>query len=233
MLADMYCGWSRKLKTQVSVYERERYLLWEYFEADPEIVNFNFRVNPHPVPTKDGGAVQCGPDGVTLARDGRVCLQVVHGLEDPAFKEEIAKIPLGTDRKDIPKSPRAQANWVKFSSDLGIDLRMWTRRQLLGVKAVRLATARLIRFCGTASYINDLALREWIGRTLISEHHLRIGEIAAMLPKRDPMEVMAEIAAMILDGEVFSDVHLVPLDLNLRVSARDIFPAQDEGKSND
>jgi hypothetical protein len=224
--ADMYCGFSRKLDDEVFVYARERYYLWHKFEADPDIVKFNCRIGKVSVPTFDGGAGNFSPDGISLNSAHELCVHVIEGLEDPDFKYDSETEPASGQAKPDSKPSRKTVNWDKYCIDLSVGLKRWTPAELLGVAATRIAQTRLVRFSGSSSYIDDVALREAIVTELVPVHYLSIGEVLVRFCKRDPSDVKAEVAAMILDGKIFSDIHLAPLDLNTRISVRKIFPSQ-------
>jgi hypothetical protein len=209
---DRFGGYARKLQSRQYVYKRERYMLWQKFEIDPAIRSFNCRVTKQPVPMRNGQAGLLAPDAVTLDSQGHVCVHVIFGLDQESDDSESSG-----ERKLLRKD---DADWDKWAKNLSIGFIRWSLASVSANAVERVEMTRLLRFVSFANRQPNLVIREKIIDELVSNRYLSIRDLLDRITNQQDI-VLPEVADLILDGKVFSDISVAPFSLATCLSVRE------------
>lgn len=199
-----FVPFSRKLGRRVHLSTQDMYALWVRLESDPGIFKFNERVPEVPV-VLGAKAVNAAPRAISVAKDRAV---TVH-----TFAGDLERSP-----DEITTSP-----WASWSAHHGFSHAVWNSVSLRGNPVRFNNLKRLLRYVSIAGAIPDARLRDALLAELGAVRRLTMSKLVDLFPKSDPTEVMSEIARLILDGTVYSDIDRNSLSMITELSAHHVF----------
>lgn len=197
----LFAPFSRKINRRVYLYTPIAYALWVRLECDPNVSQFNERVPKVPIAigTK---AVNASPRAISVDKERTV---TVHSFVDDLVDDT------GSEGRTSPWS-----NWAQARGFSHID---WNS-DLLGGTPTRLANLkRLLRYVSAAGVIPSPSLRQALLTELRAVRRFTLSKLVEQFPVSDPAEVQAEIARLILDRTIYSDIDRNPLSMITELSA--------------
>lgn len=203
--AYLFAPFSRKLSRRVYLYTPSAYALWVRLESDPGVAKFNERVSKFPIAIGDGSAKNASPRVISVDQASQVTVHSFNG--DLA---QVAKDP------DTSFTISAWDNWAQLR---GFKHIVWTSA-LLSPNPVELTNLkRLLRFVSAPGVFPDISLQQQLLAELRGVRRLTFSKLVELFPLSDPARVQSEIARLIVDRKIFSDIDRNPFSMITEVSA--------------
>lgn len=201
----LYCPFSRKLNRRVYLYTHDGYALWVRLESDPSVADFNERVPKFPIAigTK---AINIAPRAVSVCVEQKV---TVHSFVD--------------DLNEVGESPETPSPWSEWALRRGFHHVEWDSESLFGNRTRFENLQFLLRFVSQPGAFPEPSLQQRLIAELKSVRRLTVSKLIEQFPLSDRAEVESEIARLILDGMIYSDIDQNPLSLITEVSAYHAF----------
>lgn len=205
--AFLFAPFSRKLNRRVYLYTSDAYALWVRLESDPNVINFNERAPKVPIAIGTR-AVNAAPRAISVKKDKTV---IVH-----SFVGDLADDAL--DKGDA--SP-----WTVWASNHGFSHIIWSTQSLQECPIRFANLKRLLRDVSVAGAIPNASLQRAVLSELSAVRRMTLSKLVEQFPLSDPSEVQSEIARLILDNVIYSDIDRNPLSLITELSAHHAFEA--------
>jgi hypothetical protein len=199
---------SRKLKGRVYARTPAGYELFVRLESDPTVVRYNLLVPPVAVMTLDGDARDASPAAVGVDATGQL---TVHSFAEVA--------PATDDSGAKAMRSKGGLDWAGWATKRGWKHVLWTAEALTANPIRQENLKRLLLHVCVEGAAPKPALQERLMEELKQVRTLTVHALRGKLPLEDSDAVMAAIAALILDGKVFSDIDESPFDSITRLSA--------------
>ena len=204
-LSFLYCPFSRKLNRRVYLYTHDVYALWVRLESDPSVTMFNERVSKFPIAIGDK-AINCAPRAISVCIERKI---TVHSFVGDLIEAGV--------------SAETPSPWNQWALKRGFRYIEWNSESLIGNRTRFENLQRLLRFVSQPGAIPDPDLQQRLVAELKSVRHLTLSKLIELFPLSDRAEVESEIARLILDGAIYSDIDENPLSLITEVSAYHAF----------
>lgn len=198
----LYTPYSFKLKRRVYLYTHSGYDLWVRLESGTGIAEFNERVPLVPLAFEGGHATLLAPIAVSVRDDGAVEIHTFRHSESDEDTEDVKSIA-----------------WKRWCDLHGFIHQEWTV-ELLQKNRIELANLkRLLRFTSCVDYVPNVALEKSILAELGNVRKTTFAKLVQQFPLSDPDEVQQSLARLILNRDIHSDIHYLPLSMITEVSA--------------
>lgn len=201
----LYCPFSRKLNRRVYLYTHDGYALWVRLECDPSVSRFNERVPKIPIAIGNR-AINEAPRAVSVCKEQKVTVHSFVG-----------------DLNETGGSAERPCPWGEWALMRGFIHVEWDSESLIGNPIRFENLRRLLRFVSLAGAIPDSCLQEALVAELKAFRRLTLSKLIELFPLSDRAEVESELARLILNGAIFSDIDRNPLSLITEVSAYHAF----------
>lgn len=206
----LYAPFSLKLHRRVYLCTHNGYDLWVHLESARDVVRFNERVMPVPLALGNGRASALAPAAVSSHSDGVVA---VHTFD--------RSVDIDEDTQDV----KSEA-WKKWCDWHGFQHQEWNAAQLQS-NPIKLANLkRLLRFASYAGCARNVGLEKSLMAELGNVRKTTFAKLVQQFPQSDPDKVQQSLARLILDQDIYSDIHLSPLSMITEVSAYHEFPSE-------
>lgn len=206
----LYAPFSLKLNRRVYLYTHNGYDLWVHLESARDVVQFNERVMSVPLAFGDGRALVLAPTAVSSHSDGTVA---IHTFDH--------SVDIDEDTQDV----KSQA-WKKWCDLHRFQHQKWNTAQLQA-NPIKLANLkRLLRFASYAGYVRNVGLEKSLMAELGNVRKTIFAKLVQQFPQSDPDEVQQSLARLILNQDIYSDIHLSPLSMITEISAYHEFPPE-------
>lgn len=209
--ASLYILYSRKLRRRVHVYRRRGYALVVHLEWDTTVYNYNVLVRPHHISmVGETRASEVAPSAVSLDASGTL---TVHTMVRQSPDDDAG----GAERfADV---------WPRWCEEHGFKHIAWTPELLLG-NAVELENRQqLLRMASRLGVATSLALMDALLAELRRHRTLTFYALARSLPAVDIEATQAAIAALMIDGRIYSTIAFEPFQNATELSAFHAFEA--------
>ena len=161
---------------------------------------FNERVPKVPVVIgKD--ATNAAPRAISVCKERKVTIH--------SFVNDLREVGVSSE----PPSP-----WGEWALRRGFRHIEWDSNSLVGNRTRFENLQRLLRYVSQPAVIPDPSLRKRLLVELDSVRRLTLSKLIDLFPLSDRTEVETEIARLILDGTIYSDIDNEPLSLITEVS---------------
>lgn len=201
----LYCPFSRKLNRRVYLYTQFGYALWVRLESDPSVTKFNERVPKIPIAI-GSRAINKAPRAISVCKAQK---PTVH-----SFAGDLNEEGASADR------PCPWADWAIMRGYLHVE---WDSESLIGNPIRFENLRRLLRFVSQAGAIPDTRLQDALIAELKVYRRVTISKLIEQFPLSDPAQVESELAGLIVNGSIYSDIDQNPLSLISEVSAYHAF----------
>lgn len=198
----LFAPFSRKLNRRVYLYTHDVYALWVRLESDPNVLKFNERVPDVPI-TIGTRAINATPRAISLDKSRIV---TVHSFVGDLVSDD----NVGEDKA----SP-----WEDWARAQGFSHKSWFPQSLRENSTEFSNLKRLLRYVSRAGLVPNIALQQAVLSELKSVRRIIFIKLVELFPTSDPSEVQIEIARLILDGVIYSDINQNPLSMITELSA--------------
>lgn len=209
--AFLFAPFSRKLNRRVYLYTRGAYALWVRLESDPQVVRFNERLPKVPIAVGNGAAQNASPRAISVDQERLVTIH--------SFKGDLAIV--GQDGGSESETS-AWDSWARTRSFMHV---IWTSESLRCNPVEHANLKRLLRFVSVPGVFPNPSLQQALLAELSGVRRLTFSKLVELFPVSDPAVVQSEIARLILDRKIFSDIDQNPFSMITEVSAHHGFEA--------
>ena len=199
--------YSAKAFRRMYLYTPHRYWLWIRTETDPNVYRFNERPPKISIPIDKGRAISAAPRFITVSRDETLTVHTFAGEEDAESEPEALEKPISTTA------------WDDWCGCRGFQHKVWAYEQLYADRLRLENLAELLRFTARPGRPYNGEFRTRILAELRVERRMTFYALARQFPSQDPEEVHAEIAGLIVDRTIFSDIDREPFTMLTELSA--------------
>lgn len=207
--AYLYIFYSRRNRQRMYVYRPRMEALCVHLECEPQVQAYNPRV-PAVAVSLGGGAVAANvsPPAVSVDHDGAL---TVHTF-----------LRIGTgeanDNED-EDAPSEQPSWGLWCAAHGFRHVEWTREALWSNSTLHNNRKKLLRFVSRSGWLPDpLSMDAALG-ALRTRPKTTFYDLTQRLSTGDVEPVQRSIAALILDGRIFSTIASEPFSMATELSA--------------
>lgn len=201
----LFCPFSRKLNRRVYLYTHDGYALWIKLESEPSVIKFNERVQKVPIAIGNE-AINGAPRAISVSKEQKVTVHTFVG-----------------DLNESGASTESQSPWNKWALRRGFIHVEWDSESLIGNPIKFENLRRLLRYVSQPGAIPQPSLEKVLVSELKAVRRLTLAKLVELFPVSDQAEVESEIARLILDGVIYSDIDQNPLSLITMVSAYHAF----------